>query len=54
VFGTLALSSQPSLRAIGATTGLGILFSYVLAPVTLAALGLGGGGSRARGGDGFA
>ncbi|MDH3212842.1 MAG: MMPL family transporter [Myxococcales bacterium] len=42
VFGTLALSSQPSLRAIGVTTGLGILLSYVLAPVTLAAMGLGG------------
>jgi predicted exporter len=41
VFGTLALSSQPSLRAIGVTTGLGILLSYLLAPVTLAALGLG-------------
>jgi predicted exporter len=39
VFGTLALSSQPSLRAIGVTTGLGILLCYLLAPVTLAALG---------------
>ena len=42
VFGTLALSSQPSLRAIGLTTGLGILLSYLLAPVTLVAVGLGG------------
>jgi len=41
VFGTLSLSAQPPLRAIGVTTGLGILLSYVLAPVTLAALGLG-------------
>jgi predicted exporter len=39
VFGTLALSSQPSLRAIGVTTGLGILLCYLLAPVTLAAIG---------------
>jgi predicted exporter len=39
VFGTLALSSQPSLRAIGVTTGLGILLCYLLAPVILAALG---------------
>lgn len=38
VFGTLALSSQPALRAIGATTGLGILLSFVLAPVTLVVL----------------
>jgi predicted exporter len=41
VFGTLAVSSQPALRAIGVTTGLGILLCYLLAPVTLAALGLG-------------
>lgn len=41
VFGTLALSSQPSLRAIGLTTGLGILLSFLMAPVTLVALGLG-------------
>ena len=41
VFGTLGLSSQPSLRAIGLTTGLGILLSYVLAPLTLMAIGVG-------------
>jgi predicted exporter len=45
VFGTLAFSSQPALRAIGVTTGLGILLSYAFAPVTLVAAGLGGGGS---------
>jgi len=43
VFGTLAFSSQPALRAIGVTTGLGILLSYAFAPVTLVAAGLGGG-----------
>jgi predicted exporter len=42
VFGTLALSEQPALRAIGVTTGLGILLSYLLAPVALAASGLRG------------
>ena len=41
VFGTLALSSQPALRAIGVTVGLGILLCYLLAPVTLAAMRLG-------------
>jgi predicted exporter len=40
VFGTLALSSQPALRAIGVTTGLGIVLSYLLAPVALAVTGL--------------
>jgi predicted exporter len=44
VFGTLALSSQPSLRAIGVTTGLGILLSYALAPLTLSLTGLRRGG----------
>jgi predicted exporter len=44
VFGTLALSDQPALRAIGLTTGVGILLSYLLAPITLAAVGV-----RARG-----
>jgi predicted exporter len=43
VFGTLAISSQPVLRAIGVTTGIGILLSFLLAPVTLAALRLSGG-----------
>jgi len=41
VFGTLAISSQPALRAIGVTTGLGILLCYLLAPVTLAAMRVG-------------
>jgi predicted exporter len=41
VFGTLAISSQPALRAIGVTVGLGILLCYLLAPATLAAMGLG-------------
>ena len=41
VFGTLAISSQPSLRAIGVTVGLGIVLCYVFAPVTLAAMGFG-------------
>jgi predicted exporter len=40
VFGTLAISPQPALRAIGVTTGLGIVLCYLLAPVTLAAMGL--------------
>ncbi|MBW2664899.1 MAG: hypothetical protein JRE13_01300, partial [Deltaproteobacteria bacterium] len=40
VFGALAFSSQPSLRAIGITTGVGVLLSFLLAPVTLAAAGL--------------
>jgi predicted exporter len=41
VFGTLAISSQPALRAIGVTVGIGILLCYLLAPVTLAAMRLG-------------
>jgi predicted exporter len=32
VFGALALSSQPALRAIGLTTGTGILFALALSP----------------------
>jgi predicted exporter len=40
VFGTLAISSQPSLRAIGLTTGAGIALSYLFAPISLAAFGL--------------
>jgi predicted exporter len=47
VFGTLTLSSQPSLRAIGVTTGLGVLLSYLLAPLALTASGLLA-GSRGR------
>jgi predicted exporter len=34
-FGTLAISAHPALRAIGVTTGVGILLSLVLAPVAL-------------------
>jgi predicted exporter len=48
VFGTLAFSSQPALRSIGVTTGVGILLSYVLAPVALLALGIGRHGSPPR------
>jgi predicted exporter len=35
VFGTLALSGQPALRAIGLTTGMGVLLSLVLSPAVL-------------------
>src|SRR5262249_24494993 len=35
VFGTLAISQHAALRAMGATTGLGILLSFALAPVPL-------------------
>ena len=38
VFGTLALSEHQALRALGTTTGVGILLSLVLAPVSLALL----------------
>jgi predicted exporter len=34
-FGLLAMSSNPALRAIGLTTGLGVLASLVLAPTSL-------------------
>ena len=34
-FGTLAISSQPPLRAIGITTGAGVALSLVLAPISL-------------------
>jgi predicted exporter len=34
-FGLLAMSSNPALRAIGLTTGLGVLASLVLAPTAL-------------------
>jgi predicted exporter len=40
VFGALGLSSQPALRAIGLTTGLGIVLSYLLAPLALVAAGV--------------
>ncbi len=45
VFGTLAISDNPALRAIGVTTGLGVLLSFVLAPVTLVLLHDGGRGA---------
>lgn len=35
VFGVLALSSQPALRAIGLTTGIGILVALALSPISL-------------------
>jgi predicted exporter len=35
VFGTLAISQHAALRAMGATTGIGILVSFALAPLTL-------------------
>jgi len=37
-FGALAISSQPPLRAIGLTTGIGITLALVLAPVALLVL----------------
>ena len=40
VFGSLALSSQPSLRAIGVTTGVGVVLSLLLAPIAVAAVGV--------------
>ena len=43
VFGTLALSSQPALRAIGLTTGCGVLLSFVLAPLTFVVADAGAG-----------
>jgi len=36
VFGTLAFSSQPALRAIGLTTGVGVLLALAIAPLMLA------------------
>lgn len=38
-FGLLAMSSNPALRAIGLTTGLGVLASLVLAPTALILFG---------------
>jgi len=35
VFGTLALSEHGALRAIGATTGLGVALAFAFAPLTL-------------------
>src|SRR5215468_3430905 len=40
VFGSLALSDQPSLRAIGLTSGVGILLSFAITPLVMAAFGL--------------
>ncbi len=40
-FGTLAISSQPPLRAIGLTTGIGITLALMLAPVSLLLLRVG-------------
>ena len=34
-FGLLAMSSNPALRAIGLTTGIGVLSSLILAPSVL-------------------
>jgi predicted exporter len=34
-FGVLAVSQHPALRAIGVTTGLGLLLSFLLAPLAL-------------------
>jgi predicted exporter len=39
VFGSLALSGQPALRAIGLTTGTGILFALVLSPAVFVLAG---------------
>jgi predicted exporter len=41
-FGLLALSANPALRAVGLTTGLGVLTSLVLAPTTLVLTGVTG------------
>jgi predicted exporter len=38
VFGSLALSSYPALRAMGLTTGLGLLFSFLFSPVAVVLL----------------
>lgn len=35
VFGALAISEHPALRAIGVTTGFGVLLAFVFAPVSL-------------------
>jgi predicted exporter len=46
--GALALSAEPSLRAIGVTAGVGIALSYLLAPLALAWLGAAPGRGPAR------
>lgn len=38
-FGLLAMSSNPALRALGSTAGLGVLLSMILAPAALVLLG---------------
>ena len=38
-FGALAVSQHPALRAIGVTTGLGLLLSFLLAPLALLVAG---------------
>ncbi len=35
VFGALAISEHPALRAIGTTTGAGVLLAFILAPLSL-------------------
>ncbi len=39
VFGTLTLSRHPALQAIGATTSLGVLLSFLFAPLSLVVMG---------------
>jgi predicted exporter len=53
-FGLLALSSNPALRAVGLTTGLGMVLSLLLAPTALLLLGdrRGGGGTPSTPGGG--
>src|SRR4029079_8027899 len=38
--GLLGLSSNPGLQALGLTTGIGVLFSLILAPTALVVLGV--------------
>ena len=38
-FGTLAISPQPALQAIGSVAGLGVLAALILAPACLSLLG---------------
>jgi predicted exporter len=38
-FGMLALSQQPALRAVGATVGVGVVLSFLCAPLSLLVLG---------------
>lgn len=50
-FGLLAMSSHPGLRAIGLTTGLGVLSSLILAPTALVLLGVVGSGANGPQGE---